>query len=96
MTDKEKVIIKNIHKRGNIYKTHGKFCIYTVNVEKAIQKALFDDDRWLLMLSTEERDKIQKVLDGMIQQGIIRYSRYTNQLHMILEKKYWELYNSIK
>lgn len=97
MTILERQIIKNMHKRGNIHKMYGKWCIKTVDVEKAIQEALWDDSRWLIELSIEERNKIQKVLDGMIKRGIVRYSKgYANRgLSMILEKKYWELYKAI-
>lgn len=109
MTDKEKAIIKNIKK--HVSKHYGKWCIKTVDVEIAIARALYGDkygrDMWRHQMNAQEKANADKVFGGMIKQGLIRYTAQPREqreaggscnyhCNMIIEKKFWDLYNQVK
>ena len=106
MNEKEKAIIKGIKK--HVSKYYGKWCIKRVDVEIEIARALYGDkygkDMWRHQMNPEEKAKADKVFEGMINKGLIRYTtqRRANRkaggscnyhINMIIEKRFWDLYN---
>ncbi len=109
MTDTEKAIIKNIKSR--VSKHYGKWCILTVDVEIAIAHGMYGakygKDMWAFQMNPEEKAKAKKVFDNMMEKGLIRYTTQPRaqreaggscnyHLRMIVEKKFWDLYNQVK
>lgn len=109
MTDTEKTIIKNI--KRHVSKHYGKWCIKTADVKVAIAQGMYGDkygkDMWAFQMNPEEKAKADKVFEGMINKGLIRYTtqRRANRkaggscnyhINMIIEKKFWDLYNQAK
>ena len=109
MTDKEKAIIKNIKSR--VSKHYGKWCIQTVDVEIAIARGMYSDkygkDMWRHQMNAQEKANADKVFESMIEEGLIRYTtqRKANRdaggscnyhCRMIVEKKFWDLFNQVK
>ena len=109
MNEKEKAIIKGIKK--HVSKHYGKWCIKRVDVEIEIARALFGDkygkDMWRFQMNPEEKAKADKVFEGMMKRGLIRYTTQPRanreaggsinyHCNMIVEKKFWDLFNQVK
>lgn len=105
MTDTEKAIIKNI--KSHVSKRYGKWCISTVEVKISIARGMYGDkygkDMWRFQMNEEEKTKADKVFEGMISKGLIRYTKQRKakgslnyHCRMVIEKGFWDLYNQIK
>jgi hypothetical protein len=109
MTDKEKAIIKNI--KSQVSKHYGKWCIKRVDVEIAIARGMYGDkygkDMWRHQMNAQEKADADKVFEGMMKQGLIRYTTQPKRnrdaggsinyhMNMIVEKKFWDLFNQVK
>lgn len=105
MTDTEKIIIKNI--KSHVSKHYGKWCIKMADVKVAIAQGMYGDkygkNMWAFQMNPEEKAKADKVFEGMISRGMIRYTKQRKakgslnyHCNMIIEKRFWDLYNQIK
>lgn len=61
---KEQTIYQNIKRKGNLYKSHGKYSISFLNLYWAIKDAGYDNDK-----------TIRTIIEGMISNGYIRKSK---------------------